>query len=82
MHLTLNGTVSDAAIKLGLTVIKDHSNLRNNDEHDMATSLNRWLITDTMEAAEDDAGNAKFVFDRCKISIEKQNYYRQLLAGW
>ncbi|KAI8890553.1 hypothetical protein K501DRAFT_168606 [Backusella circina FSU 941] len=59
-YLTLNDAVSDATLKVDLRIINDKTIQRYNVEYDMTV----------MEAAEEDAGNKKFVLDRCKLSIE------------
>jgi hypothetical protein len=60
--LTLHDTISDASFKIDLRIIDDKLKQRYNTENDIAV----------MEAAEEDAGNAKFIFDRCKLSIENK----------
>ncbi|KAG1445857.1 hypothetical protein G6F55_011784 [Rhizopus delemar] len=61
-NLTLNDTVSETALKVDLRVANDKMKQRYNAEHDVAV----------LEAAEENAGNAKFIFDRFKISIENK----------
>lgn len=71
-HLTMNDTISEASLKVDLRVINDKIKQRYNVEHDVAV----------MEAAEEDAGDSKFIFDRCKLSIgSKGTFNKYLLDG-
>lgn len=71
-HLTMNDTISDTTFKVDLRILHDKIQQRYNTENGIAV----------MEAAEEDPGNAKFVADRCKLSIEnKMIIDRYLMDG-
>lgn len=61
-HLTLNETISEASLKADLRVINDKIQQKYNVEHDVVV----------LEAAAEDAGDAKLVFDRFKVSMENE----------
>lgn len=61
-HLTMNDTISDTTFKVDLRILHYKIQQRYNTENDIAV----------MEAAEEEPGNAKFVADRCKLSIENK----------
>lgn len=68
-HLTMNDAISEASLKVDLRVINDKIKQRYNVEHDVAV----------MEAAEEDAGDSKFIFDRCKLPIESKGIFNKYL---
>ncbi|EIE85663.1 hypothetical protein RO3G_10373 [Rhizopus delemar RA 99-880] len=64
-HLTMHDTICDSSFKVDLRILHDKIKQRYNTENDVAI----------MEAAVEGSGNAKFVSDRFKLSIEKQGLY-------
>ncbi|KAG1046726.1 hypothetical protein G6F43_010801 [Rhizopus delemar] len=71
-HLTMHDTICDSSFKVDLRILHDKIKQRYNTENDVAI----------MEAAVEGSGNAKFVSDRFKLSIEnKMIIDRYLMDG-
>ncbi|KAI8885708.1 hypothetical protein K501DRAFT_270474 [Backusella circina FSU 941] len=63
------GVISTAEFKIDLRSINDKIKQRYNIKHDMAVK-------------EEDAGDSKFVSDRCKISIENKGIIGNRFVRW
>lgn len=61
-HLTVHDTVSSLLLKVGSRILHDRIRQGQNVEIDIGV----------MEAAEEQPGDSKFTFDRCKILIESK----------
>ncbi|GAA5813406.1 hypothetical protein MFLAVUS_006884 [Mucor flavus] len=71
-HLTVYDTVSDLILKVDLRILHDRIRQGQNVETDIGA----------MEAAEEQPGDAKYTFDRCKVLLEsKAMIDRFLLDG-
>lgn len=71
-HLTMHDTIRDSSFKVDMRILHDKIKQRYNTENDIAI----------MEASEEGHGNAKFVNDRVKLSIESKTIIdRYLMDG-
>ncbi|KAG1458793.1 hypothetical protein G6F56_006310 [Rhizopus delemar] len=72
-HLSVYDTVSDLILKVDLRILHDRIRQGQNVETDVGA----------MEAAEEQPGDAKYIFDRCKVLLEsKAMIDRFLLDGF
>ncbi|CAO3615244.1 unnamed protein product [Mucor hiemalis] len=70
-HITLHDTIANKILKVDMRVLNDKINQRYNVENDVSV----------MEASEEAPGEAKFVSDRCKLSIENKTIIDRLLLN-
>ncbi|CAO3615240.1 unnamed protein product [Mucor hiemalis] len=70
-HIALHDTIADKMLKVDMSALNDRINQRYNIENDVSV----------MEAAEEAHGEAKFVSDRCKLSIKNNSIEKLLLNG-
>lgn len=70
-HITLHDTMADKMLKVDMRVLNDKIIQRHNVENDISV----------MEAAEEAPGEAKFVLDRCKLSIENKTIIDRFLLN-